>query len=73
MTGLGNVIAVLGDRNALKKEVEVRASGLSSNLQVLGFKHLDVEVTPVRADFFREAMVEMLGVSRRSRCPPPLS
>ena len=30
--------------------------------QALAFRHLDIEATPVRSDFFREAMLEMLEV-----------
>ena len=36
----------------------------SANLQqALAFRHLEVEVTLVRADFFREAVLEMMEAS----------
>ncbi|CAJ1357757.1 unnamed protein product [Effrenium voratum] len=49
MTGFGNVVAVLGKKGALKKEVEAMA-----------FKHLDLEVTTARLEFFRDTMIEVL-------------
>lgn len=49
MAGLGDAIAVVGKATLLRKEVEA-----------LAFRHLEVDVSLVRADFFREAMLEMM-------------
>eukprot|EP00435_Cladocopium_sp_Y103_P065929 s642_g28.t1 len=49
MAGLGDAIAVVGKATLLRKEVEA-----------LAFRHLEVEASTVRADFFRESMLEML-------------
>eukprot|EP00434_Breviolum_minutum_P001222 symbB.v1.2.001070.t1/scaffold33.1/size517934/22 len=49
MAGLGDTIAMLGKPAYLRKEVEAMA-----------FRHLEVDVSLVRADFFRESMLEML-------------
>ncbi|CAJ1346376.1 unnamed protein product [Effrenium voratum] len=49
MTALGQIVALLGNASALKKEIEA-----------LAFKHLEIEVSSVKVAFFREAMLEVL-------------
>lgn len=49
MNGLNSIISLCNDPAALKTQVES-----------LGFQHLDLEVTPPRVDIFREAILEVL-------------
>ncbi|CAK9048506.1 unnamed protein product, partial [Durusdinium trenchii] len=49
MEGLGSLVSVMGKPVALFKEVEG-----------IGFRHLDLDVTSIRAGFFREALLEAI-------------
>ncbi|CAE7537410.1 unnamed protein product [Symbiodinium natans] len=49
MRGVSSCIACASQKVLLKKEIES-----------LGFRHLEIEVTSVRVDFFREALLDLL-------------
>ncbi|CAK9106871.1 GLOBIN domain-containing protein [Durusdinium trenchii] len=43
---------------------------LLSLVQILGFRHLDIEVSPQKVDLFRDALLEMLELEMGKRFPP---
>ncbi|CAJ1404592.1 unnamed protein product [Effrenium voratum] len=49
MTGLGSLISVMG-----------KPSALFTTVEGMGFRHLDIDVTGVRAGFFREALMDTI-------------
>ncbi|CAE7747253.1 unnamed protein product [Symbiodinium sp. CCMP2592] len=61
MIGISSIIACCSQKVQLKKEIEAQ-----------GFRHLEIDVTSVRVDFFREAFLElleeMLGARFNSNC-----
>lgn len=55
--------------NSINAAVAVahRPSALKTQAEALGFQHFDIDVTPLRGDIFREAILEVLDMELGSR------